>query len=60
LDEQKRAQLFIQMNDIVIQQAVLVPRVDRKSVFGRAKDLQGISYSPWDSDYWNIANWRKG
>jgi peptide/nickel transport system substrate-binding protein len=60
LDADKRAQLFVQMNDIVIQQAVLVPLVDRKSVFGRAKDLQGINYSPWDSDYWNIANWRKG
>ena len=47
------------MNDIVIQQAVLVPLVDRKSVFGRAKDLQSINYTPWDSDYWNIANWRK-
>jgi peptide/nickel transport system substrate-binding protein len=60
IDAQKRAQLFIQMNDIVIQQAVVVPLVDRKSVFGRAKTLQGINYSPWDSDYWNIANWRKG
>ena len=60
LDAEKRAQLFIQMNDIVIQQAVLVPLVDRKSVFGRTKALQGINYTPWDSDYWNVANWRTG
>jgi peptide/nickel transport system substrate-binding protein len=59
LDAPKRAQLFIQMNDILIQGDVVVPLVDRKSVFGRAKTLKNINYTPWDTDYWNIANWVK-
>ncbi len=59
LDEQKRAQLFIKMNDILIQGSVVVPVVDRKAVYGRAKGLQNINYTPWDTDYWNIANWTK-
>lgn len=59
LDPQKRAQLFIQMNDILIQQAVVVPVVDRKNVFARAKTLQNVNYTPWDTDYWNIANWTR-
>jgi len=59
IDAPKRAQLFIQMNDILIQGDVVVPLVDRKSVFGRAKNLKNINYTPWDTDYWNIANWVK-
>jgi len=59
LDPQKRAQLFQQMNDILIGGAVVVSIVDRKSVFGRAKSLQNIGYTQWDSDYWNIANWTR-
>ena len=59
LDPQKRAQLFIKMNDILIQGSVVVPVVDRKNVFGRAKTLQNINFTPWDTDYWNIANWTK-
>ena len=59
LDAQKRAQLFITMNDILIQGSIVVPIVDRKQVFARAKTLQNINYTPWDTDYWNIANWTK-
>jgi len=47
------------MNDILIGGAVVVPIVDRKNVFGRAKSLQNIGYTQWDSDYWNIANWTR-
>ena len=59
LDPQKRAQLFIQMNDILIQDVAMIPLVNRKSVFGRAKNLQNTLYSQWAGDYWNIANWVK-
>ncbi len=59
LDPAKRAQLFIKMNDILIQGSVVVPVVERKNVNGRVKNLQNINFTPWDSDYWNIANWTK-
>ena len=59
LDNAKRAQLFIKMNDLVIQNYVHIPIINRKSVYGRAKALQNINYSTWDVDYWNIANWTR-
>src|SRR5947207_10420086 len=59
IGETKRAELFKQMNDIVVQDVVHIPLVGRKSVYGRAKNLQNVNYTPWDNDYWNIANWVK-
>ncbi len=60
LDEQKRAQLFIQMNDIAMGDIAHIPLVNRKSVAGRAKNLRNTAYTIWDQDYWNIANWQRG
>ncbi|HET8626308.1 MAG TPA: peptide ABC transporter substrate-binding protein [Thermomicrobiales bacterium] len=57
MDAPKRAQLFVQMNDIVVQNVVNIPLVNRKSAFARAKNLQNINFTIWDTDFWNIANW---
>ncbi len=59
LDAQKRAQLFITMNDILIQGSIVVPVVDRKNVFALSKTLKNVNVTPWDSDYWNIADWTR-
>jgi len=59
LDDDKRAQLFIKMNDLVIQNFIHLPIVNRKNVYGRANSLQNINFSTWDVDYWNIANWTR-
>lgn len=59
LDDAKRAKLFIQMNDLIVQNNVHIALVNRKSVYGRAKNLQNINYTTWDVDYWNIANWTR-
>ena len=59
LDEEKRARLFIQMNDLVINNYVEVPLVLRKTVFAHTKALQNVNYSLWDVQVWNIANWTK-
>jgi peptide/nickel transport system substrate-binding protein len=59
LDDAKRAQLFIKMNDLIVQNYVHIALVNRKSVYGRAKNLQNINYTNWDVDYWNIANWTR-
>ncbi len=59
LDDDKRAQLFIKMNDLIVQNFVHLAIVNRKSVYGRSNTLQNINYSTWDVDYWNIANWTR-
>jgi len=56
LDVNKRNQLFIQMNDLGVNNFVHIPLINRKTVFGRSKALQNIDYTLWDVQYWNIAN----
>ena len=59
LDDAKRAQLFIKMNDLIVQNYVHISLVNRKGVNGRVKTLQNINNTTWDVDYWNIANWTR-
>ncbi len=59
MDERKRAQLFIEMNDTVVRDVAVIPLVNRKSVHARSTALKGVAITPWDWDYWNIADWTK-
>jgi peptide/nickel transport system substrate-binding protein len=58
LDPAKQAELFIGMNDLVVNEVVHIPLVHRASVVGHRADLTGIEGTGWDSNVWNIANWR--
>jgi peptide/nickel transport system substrate-binding protein len=60
LDPQKNTNLWMRMNDLVVEQAVEVPLVDRKIVAARAATLYtGNNMSPFDSATPNIAEWRR-
>lgn len=59
LDPQKRAALFVQMNDLLVQNAVVMPIVHRADVIGISSQLEGVEPTPWDRNTWNIAEWRK-
>jgi len=59
LDVEKRRKLFIQMNDLLLKQAAVVPLVHRADVVGVSHNLQGVQPTPWDRSTWNIAQWRK-
>ncbi|HUM16997.1 MAG TPA: peptide ABC transporter substrate-binding protein, partial [Candidatus Nitrosotalea sp.] len=56
MDPVKRAALFIRMNDLVIQNAVVVPVVARPSVAALSNRLRA-ERSGWDSDFWALQNW---
>src|SRR5215207_5866740 len=61
-DLEKAAELFIQMNDIVINEIAVVPIVNRAAaVSGVSTTLQeaNLGTSDWEYDYWNIANWNR-
>jgi peptide/nickel transport system substrate-binding protein len=61
-DLEKAAQLFIQMNDILINEIAVVPIVNRSaSTYGISTTLQeaNIATSPYEYNYWNIANWNR-
>jgi peptide/nickel transport system substrate-binding protein len=61
-DLEKAAEMFIQMNDILIEDVAVVPIVNRAAaVSGVSTTLQeaNLGTSDWEYDYWNIANWNR-
>jgi peptide/nickel transport system substrate-binding protein len=56
LDAVKRTAQFIRMNDLVCNDAAVIPVVYRPSVHGLARNLQAES-SGWDTALANVADW---
>jgi peptide/nickel transport system substrate-binding protein len=56
MDPVKRAALFIKMNDLVIQNVVVIPVVQRPRVAAMSNRLRA-EQSPWDSDFWALHSW---
>ncbi|MEM7595094.1 MAG: peptide ABC transporter substrate-binding protein, partial [Cyanobacteria bacterium P01_A01_bin.83] len=48
LDPQKRQQLFIEMNDLLIDNAVVIPLVHRADVMAYSNSLTGYEPTAWD------------
>lgn len=59
LDPDKRQQLFIQMNDLLVNEAAVLPIVHRADAAGVSDRLIGINLTPWDLNTWNIADWQR-
>lgn len=59
LDPEKRQQLFIQMNDLIVNEVVLIPLFNRAQVSGVSQTLEGVDINPWDAELWNIKDWRR-
>ena len=59
LDQTKRAELFVQMNELLIQDAAVIPLVALTTPVLVSKDLKGYEFTAWDSDVWNIQDWYK-
>ena len=61
-DIEKAAELFIQLNDIVINEVAVVPLVNRASdKYGISTTLrdENVAESDFETNYWNIANWNR-
>ena len=56
LDPIKRAALYIQMNDLVVKQRVVIPIVYRPGVAALSHRLQARP-SGWDSTFWALQDW---
>jgi peptide/nickel transport system substrate-binding protein len=59
LDPEKRRQLFIQMNDLLVKDIGLIPLIERADVNGVSNRLVGVDLTPWDTDTWNIKDWQQ-
>jgi peptide/nickel transport system substrate-binding protein len=61
-DLEKAAELFIQLNDILINDVAVIPLVNRASdKYGISTTLrdENVALSPFEFNYWNIANWNR-
>jgi peptide/nickel transport system substrate-binding protein len=61
-DPEAAAELFIRMNDIVIQEFVVIPLVNRAAekvaILNTLREAN-LGLSQWEPTYWNIANWNR-
>jgi peptide/nickel transport system substrate-binding protein len=57
MDPVKRAPLFIKMNDLVVQKAVVIPVTWRNVIHAASNSLAGIEPNSWDSIFGRIAYW---
>ncbi|OUL19584.1 peptide ABC transporter substrate-binding protein [Nostoc sp. RF31YmG] len=58
LNPEKRRQLFIQMNDLLIKEQAVIPLISRANVNGVSNRITGIDVTPWDDRTWNIKDWQ--
>nr|ADN12361.1 extracellular solute-binding protein family 5 [Gloeothece verrucosa PCC 7822] len=58
LNPEKRKELFIKMNDILINNNILIPLIHRADVAAISNKLQGFELTPWDRNTWNIKDWK--
>jgi peptide/nickel transport system substrate-binding protein len=56
LDPVKRAALFIEMNDLVVNEQVVIPVVQRPWVNAVSNRMR-LELSGWDTSFWNLAEW---
>jgi peptide/nickel transport system substrate-binding protein len=59
LDPERRAQIFIQLNDILINDVVIIPLVFSGIGQAAANNLSGITLSPWESSLWLLKDWTR-
>ena len=54
-----RAALVKQLNDVYVQGYYEIPLVNRGFVSAHLNTLKGVRINGWDSELWNIAEWRR-
>jgi peptide/nickel transport system substrate-binding protein len=57
LDPVVRQNMFIQLNNMLVEDVVMIPVVWRASALGVSQRLTGLAPTPWDSITWNIQDW---
>ena len=55
----EREALVRRLNDILVQNYYEIPLVVRGSVSAHLDTLRGVRINGWDSELWNIAEWRR-
>ena len=58
LTPETRRDLFIRMNDMLVEDVVQIPLVNAASIHGVGHRLAEPEFTPWDASTWRIADWR--
>ena len=58
-NRERRAELTIEMNDMLIEGGALIPLVFRGSVSAHSNSLEGVWINGWHSEMWNIEDWKR-
>ena len=59
LDPEKRAELFVRMNELLIEDVAVIPLVNTTQPMAISVDIKGYDSTPWDVEVWKIADWYK-
>lgn len=59
IDPEKRAALFVEMNDLLIEDVALIPLVRRSDAYAIANSLTNLEFTPWAASTWKIDGWGK-
>jgi peptide/nickel transport system substrate-binding protein len=59
LDVTKRVALAIQLNDLLVKDNAVIGLINRITPNGKAKNLDGPTFSTFDSVLWNIQDWKR-
>ncbi len=59
LDPEKRMELFVRMNELLIEDVAVIPLVNTRQPMALSVDLKGYDSTPWDVEVWKIADWYK-
>lgn len=59
LDPKKRQEIYIKMNDMLVEEAVALPLVNPRKVYAVSRSLEGVELTPWDRETWKIKDWRR-
>jgi peptide/nickel transport system substrate-binding protein len=59
LDPDKRTELFVRMNELLIRDVAVIPLVNTTLPTAISVDLKGYDATPWDVEVWKIADWYK-
>jgi peptide/nickel transport system substrate-binding protein len=58
-DQDKRTEMAIQLNDILVNDNAIMPLINRFTPNGKLKTLDGPTYNTFDSNLWNIHLWKR-
>lgn len=59
INPEKQKQIWIKMNDMLVNNYIVIPLIHRAEVEGVNQKLTGVNLTPWDLTVWNIKDWKK-